>query len=281
MNRLRYPIVLTIAGSDSGGGAGIQADLKTLSSLGVYGASAITAITAQNTMGVHLVEPVSSQMLRAQIMSVLTDLRPDVIKIGMIGSEESARVIVDCLKHHPALPVVYDPVLAATDGKALTDTDALHFIKRELFPLCSLITPNLNEAALLLEESKVATHEEEMKELAVRLLRYRPRSVLLKGGHLEGNAMTDLLLMDTGECFQFSQERIRTRNLHGTGCTLSSAIAAFLARGYSLTESVRRAKIYTGQAILTARDGNVGQGNGPLNHFSEPEILRPLPHKNR
>lgn len=277
MHTLRYPIVLTIAGSDSGGGAGIQADIKTLSSLGVYAASAITALTAQNTLGVHLVEPVSAQMLRAQIMSVLTDLKPDVLKIGMIGSEESARTLVDCLKHAPALPLIYDPVLAATDGNPLTETAALRVIKRELLPLCTLITPNLHEAALLLDAQKAITQEEEMQAIAVRLLRYGSRSVLLKGGHLAGNAMTDLLLMDTGACYQFTQERIQTRNLHGTGCTLSSAVAAFLARGYSLPESVRRAKLYIGQAILTAKDEKIGHGNGPLNHFSEPEILRPLP----
>ncbi len=274
LNGVRYPVVLSIAGSDSGGGAGIQGDTKTLSSLGVYAATAITALTAQNTRGVHLIEAVGDSMLRAQIMSVLTDLKPDVVKIGMIGSEAAARVIVECLKPYPALPVVYDPVMAATDGNPLTDTGAIRYITRELFPLCSLVTPNLNEAALLLNDEKPIELERDLKAVAIRLLRLRPRAVLLKGGHLKGNAMTDLLLTDTGEYAEFTQERIVTRNLHGTGCTLSSAIAAFMARGFPLVESVRRAKIYTGQAILMGRQGNVGQGNGPLNHFSEPEILR-------
>lgn len=272
----RYPIVLTIAGSDSSGGAGIQADIKTLSSLGIYAASAITAITAQNTRGVHLVEAVSPQMLRAQIMSVLTDLKPDVIKIGMIGSEESAQILVDCLRPYPSLPVVYDPVMAATDGNRLTDTEALEYIRRALLPLCTLVTPNLYEAALLSGEDTVITQEKDMKATAASLLRYGSRAVLLKGGHLEGEAMTDLLLTDMGECYQFTQERIATRNLHGTGCTLSSAIAAFLAKGHTLSDAVRQAKIYIGQAILTGRDGGVGQGNGPLNHFSTPLVLRPL-----
>lgn len=279
MSTLRYPIVLTIAGSDSGGGAGIQADLKTLSSLGIYAASAITAITAQNTRGIHLIESVSEAMLRAQIMSVLTDIRPDVIKIGMIGSLTSARTVVDCLKHYPTLPIVYDPVLAATDGSRLTAPEALQFIRHELFPLCTLITPNLPEATLLCDRSSTSFQAKDMQPLAAHLLRYGSRAILLKGGHLEGNAMTDLLLTDTGEHYQFTQERIQTHNLHGTGCTLSSAIAAFLARGNSLPDAVRQAKIYIGQAILTGRDGNIGQGNGPLNHFSDPEILRPFLYK--
>lgn len=276
MSTLRYPIVLTIAGSDSGGGAGIQADLKTLSSLGIYAASAITALTAQNTRGIHLIEPVSEAMLRAQIMSVLTDIRPDVIKIGMIGSLTSARTVVDCLKYYPALPIVYDPVLAATDGSRLTDPEAIQFIRQELFPLCTLVTPNLPEAILLCGHPSSSFQTKDMQPLAAHLLRYGSRAILLKGGHLDGNAMTDLLLTDTGEHYQFTQERIQTRNLHGTGCTLSSAIAAFLAKGSSLPDAVRQAKIYVGQAILTGRDGNIGQGNGPLNHFSDPETLRPF-----
>lgn len=267
-------IILSIAGSDSSGGAGIQADIKTISALGGYAASVITAVTAQNTIGVQAVHPVPADVVRAQIVSVMDDLRPNSVKIGMIHDAETVHTIVKCLqKYHPAF-VVYDPVMASTGGQPLMTEGTIRAIKEELFPLCTLITPNLHEAGLLCEQPISDT--DEMKQ-AARKLSYRFRtSVLIKGGHLQGADMCDVLYerrssdyADTvplSEWTIYSHTKIESRNLHGTGCTLSSAIATFLAEGYRLDEAVRRSKEYINQAIARAKEMKIGKGNGPLWH---------------
>ena len=273
---MNYPIVLTIAGSDSSGGAGIQADIKTISSLGVYAASAITALTAQNTTGVYGIQPTTPDILRAQIMAVLTDLEPHAIKIGMIGSLENARIIVDCLKGYRKVPIICDPVMVSTSGSQLMDPEAINFLKSDLFPICSLLTPNLHETSKLLQLEGLPNNVTQMKDCAIRLLRYGSFAVLIKGGHLEGNRMVDLLLTCTGEELQIEQERVETSNLHGTGCTLSSAIAAYMARGLALKDAIRKAKIYIGQAIIAGAEVKIGKGHGPVNHFFAPETMKIL-----
>ncbi|WP_281643803.1 bifunctional hydroxymethylpyrimidine kinase/phosphomethylpyrimidine kinase [Bacteroides zoogleoformans] len=268
-------IILSIAGSDSSGGAGIQADIKTISALGGYAASVITAVTAQNTIGVQSVYPIPADVVRAQVVSVMDDLRPNGVKIGMIHDAETAHVIAECLRKYRPAYVVYDPVMASTGGKSLMTEQAIQVIMKELLPLCTLITPNLHEAGLLFGHSISAT--DGMKQ-AARELSYRFRtSVLIKGGHLQGDEMCDVLYerklsnsVDTTSssgCVLYSGPKIESRNLHGTGCTLSSAITLFLAGGYRLDEAVCRGKNYISQAITRGKEMKIGQGSGPLWHF--------------
>lgn len=264
-----YPAVLSVAGSDSCGGAGIQADLKTISALGAYAATAITAITVQNTRGVQSVHPVSPDVVAAQMRAVMDDLRPQAVKIGMVSSAEAVCAIASILRSHPTSAVVYDPVMASTSGHRLMSDEAVEVVKAELFPLCTLITPNLHEAEMLTGESFKTL--DDMKEKIFHLRRWGNYAVLLKGGHLEGNIMADLLLMpDADECLLFQSEKVDTPNTHGTGCTLSSAIAALVAQGFSLPEAIRRAKGYVSEAIRQGADVRVGEGHGPLNHFFSP-----------
>ena len=253
------PIILSIAGSDCSGGAGIQADIKTISALGGYAASVITAVTAQNTLGVQSVYPIPADMVKAQITSVMDDLRPDAVKIGMVHDAGIVTTIVDCLQTYTPECIVYDPVMISTSGRRLMTEETIQVIKTELFPLCTLITPNLNEASLLWGQTITGTVE--MRQAAQELSCRYNTAILVKGGPSAG---ADIL---PSGCILYSNPKIESRNLHGTGCTLSSAIATFLAGGNKLDEAVCKAKEYIGTAINRGKDMNIGHGNGPLWHF--------------
>ncbi len=252
--------VLTIAGSDSSGGAGIQADLKTMTMQGVYGMSAITALTAQNTTGVQGILPISSDFLRRQLVAICTDILPKAVKIGMIASAEQVTAICDILKQYHLPNVVLDPVMIATTGATLTKLHTVDAMKMQLFSMATLITPNLKEASELLDRTVHTVTE--MKQAAIALAARYHTAVLIKGGHLENQA-TDVLY-DGEKIVALVGERLPTKNTHGTGCTLSSAIAASLAQGRTLLESVQRAKQYVTDCIR--EDWHLGHGNGPLCH---------------
>ena len=258
-------VVLTIAGSDSGGGAGIQADLKTFHQFGVFGASAITAITAQNTLGVTGWEPVSPELLREQIDVVAADLKPEAVKTGMLGTAELIRVVAAALKRHDLKNYVLDPVMVATSGDMLIDADGARAIRHELVPLAALVTPNTGEATTLtgVEIADEAT----MRRSAERLVELGAKAALITGGHIgtDGDSTIVDLFYD-GEFTAFTHPRIKTSSTHGTGCTLSAAIAAQLGQGVSLRDSVRAAVDYVHAAIESAPQ--LGSGHGPLNHFA-------------
>ena len=257
-------IVLSIAGSDPSGGAGIQADLKTISALGGYAAAAISAITVQNTLGVQSVTPVDASVVASQIRAVMEDLHPQAIKMGMTGSEETIQAIAEALRPYPKCPTVLDPVMASTSGHRLMPPSAIHTLCHLLFPLCTLVTPNLPETQRIL--GREVTTIDEMKEATQALSERYGCAFLLKGGHLEGESMCDVLF-DGHRHHLYASPRISTTNLHGTGCTLSSAIATLLAQGQELTEAVRQGKEYITRAIAAARPLHIGHGNGPLWHF--------------
>jgi hydroxymethylpyrimidine/phosphomethylpyrimidine kinase len=259
------PIAVTIAGSDSSGGAGIQADLKTFSALGVYGASVIAALTAQNTKGVTAIHEVPPGFVTAQIDAVFSDLAVAAVKIGMLGNADIIVAVAAGLARHNAANVVLDPVMVATSGDRLLKPDAIAVLRTQLMPRAALITPNLPEAAALLD-APVATDPAEMRRQADRLLALGARAVLIKGGHAEGAESTDILVIgDTAT--PFAAPRIATRNTHGTGCTLSAAIAAGLAKGQGLVEAVSGAKAYVTAAIAAADRLAIGSGHGPVHHF--------------
>jgi len=259
------PIALTIAGSDSGGGAGIQADLKTFSALGVYGASVITALTAQNTVAVTAIHTAPSDMVEAQLDAVLDDLNVKTIKIGMLSSVDVISVVSRVLKQHPDILVVLDPVMVAKSGDKLLQTDALQALKSELIPLAHVITPNLPEAALLLDADE-ARSIGDVRDQVEDLIHLGAHAILLKGGHLPGDVVVDVLRSpEVNE--SFTHPRVATRNTHGTGCTLSAAIAAQLAHGQTLLDSVTAAEHYLHQAIQAADDLSIGKGHGPVHHF--------------
>jgi len=259
------PIALTIAGSDSSGGAGIQADLKTFSALGVYGASVITALTAQNTRGVASIHDVPAEFVTAQIDAVFADLAVDAVKIGMLASFDIVAVVARGLEQHQARNVVLDPVMVATSGDLLLRADAIDAVRRELIPRVRLVTPNLPEAAALLD-TDVAGSEVEMRKQAAQLLAAGAKAVLIKGGHGHGTESVDLLVDHAGFT-RFAAPRFATRNTHGTGCTLSSAIAAGFAKGLTLADAVSDAKNYVTAAIAAADQLSIGKGHGPVHHF--------------
>jgi len=269
---LRYTRVLSIAGSDSGGGAGIQADLKTFAALGCYGMTAITALTAQNTLGVSGIHGVPPEMLKAQLIAVLDDIGVDAVKIGMLHAPEIVRTVAWALKHYQVQRVVLDPVMVATSGDRLIAPETVQVLVDELFPLATVITPNLDEAALLLGRPIATAHE--LESAARDLLALGAPAVLLKGGHLPGDEVTDLLLTGAGAAQRLTSPRIASRNTHGTGCTLSSAIAAHLALGEPLERAVSLARAYILQAIAQGADVYTGAGHGPLNHGHAPVIQR-------
>jgi hydroxymethylpyrimidine/phosphomethylpyrimidine kinase len=257
-------IALTIAGSDSSGGAGIQADLKTFTALGVYGASVITAITAQNTLGVQAVFTLPTAIIAAQMKSVASDLRVGAIKTGMLGDRATVETVVKGIAQFGARLVV-DPVMVATSGDELLTPDAVDAVRTRLIPLADVVTPNLREAARLLERP-IAASIEEMEAQANRLLAFGAKAVLLKGGHGEGSEATDILA--TASATQrFSAPRIATRNTHGTGCTLAAAIAARIAAGDTMEQAVEAAKTFVWMAIDAGRDLMIGQGDGPVDHL--------------
>jgi len=270
--KFEYPRVLSIAGSDSGGGAGIQADLKTFSALGCYGMTAITALTAQNTCGVRAIHGVPPEMLRHQIDAVLEDIGADAVKIGMLHAPEIVRAVAEAIDRHALKNVVFDPVMVATSGSMLIDKAALDVLVRELFPRVTVITPNLDEAALLVGQP--LTTAQDMAQAAQALLEQGAHAVVLKGGHLPGNMVIDLLVTSTGEQVWMEAPRIHSPNTHGTGCTLSSAMAAHLALGASLEEAVRQARLYVRDALQAGAQVRTGQGSGPLNHGHAPLAMR-------
>lgn len=255
---------LTIAGSDSGGGAGIQADLKAFSALGVYGTSVLTAITAQNTRAVTAVTMVAPGMIRTQMDAVFDDLAIGAIKVGMLGGPDAIAAVVDGLAGHTA-PVVLDPVMVAKSGDALLADDAVAVLRAHMLPRADLLTPNLPEAARLLNTIE-AVDEASMLEQGRALLTLGPRAVLMKGGHASGAHCVDLLVTPDA-VLRLTASRNPTRNTHGTGCTLSAAIAAGLARGLSLSDAVKSAHAYLQGAIAAADRLNIGHGHGPVHHF--------------
>lgn len=261
-----YATVLTIAGSDSGGGAGIQADIKTISAMGGYAASAITAVTVQNTLGVQAVHPVPLEILAGQIDAVLSDIGANAVKIGMLHSAEVVNLVADKLKVYNIRNVVLDPVMVSTSGHRLIESDAIEVMKRKLVPLCRIITPNIPEAEIL-----AGCHigeEHNLHEVAKRLADELGVSVLLKAGHLTSDVLVDYLFnVEDDTITPLPSERIKTYNTHGTGCTLSSALATSLARGESLTKAVQSAKDYITKAILEGANYTLGNGHGPVCHF--------------
>lgn len=251
---------LTIAGSDSSGGAGIQADIKTMCANGVFAMSAVTALTAQNTCGVIDIMEVSPQFLNEQLDCVFTDIRPDAVKIGMVSSGALIETIADSLKRHRAERIVVDPVMAATSGARLINEEAIATLKEKLLPLAMLITPNIPEAQILSEMQ--IRHEEDMVKAAKHIQQRYSCNVLIKGGHQINDANDYLQTADHGQWFY--GKRIDNPNTHGTGCTLSSAIAANLAKGFALEEAIQRAKDYISGALNAMLD--LGKGSGPMNH---------------
>lgn len=272
---LRYPVVLSIAGSDSSGGAGIQADLKTLSSLGVYGATAITAITAQNTEGVHSQLAIPAQMVYDQIVAVIEDIQPAVIKIGMLSNVEVANVVADALTRY-ALPIILDPVMVSSSGHRLLSIEAQEVVKQRLLPMATLITPNIPEMEAL-TEMPLSTLDQK-HAAASYLIALGAQAILLKGGHEEGTTKRDILYIKTGagvDISYLSTPTVVTKNIHGTGCSLSSAIAAYVARGLDLTEAVEAAKSYIFEAIKAGADVSIGRGFGAVNHLFNPQKMEP------
>jgi hydroxymethylpyrimidine/phosphomethylpyrimidine kinase len=259
------PIAVTIAGSDSGGGAGIQADLKTFSALGVYGASVIAALTAQNTRGVRAIHDVPPAFITEQIDAVFSDLAVGAVKIGMLSQPKVIEAVAAGLERWQQTNVVLDPVMVAASGDPLLAPAAIDVLRRVLIPRALVITPNLPEAAALLD-GPLARNEAEMREQAQRLLALGPRAVLLKGGHAESAESVDVLVQSTTVA-RLAAERIATENTHGTGCTLSSAIAAGLAKGQDLATAVRKAKDYVTAAIKASDRIKIGSGRGPTHHF--------------
>ncbi|MBB3190209.1 bifunctional hydroxymethylpyrimidine kinase/phosphomethylpyrimidine kinase [Halomonas cerina] len=259
------PNTLTIAGSDPGGGAGIQADLKALSALGTYATSVITALTAQNTRGVTGVHPVPADFIAAQLDTLLDDIAIDAVKIGMVASREVAEVVREALSRQRPRWIVLDPVMVAKSGDILVDTAGIAAVREVLVPLADLITPNLPEAAVLLG-STTPTRRDAMAAMAPALMQLGAGAVLLKGGHLHGESCPDLLIDAAGHHW-LEGRRVATRNLHGTGCSLSSAITARLARGDDLPDAVARAKAWLEQALAQSYRLDVGQGQGPVHHF--------------
>ena len=273
---VQIPKVLTIAGSDSGGGAGIQADLKVITALGGYGASVITAITAQNTLGVSRIQDIDLDVVEAQIDAIFLDIGADIVKIGMLASPEIVRTVASALKRLGAKRIVLDPVLRATSGASLGGDDTAQAIIKELFPMATLVTPNLEEASLLL--GREITGPEDFKLAAQELLDMGPQAVLIKGGHLDAThtQLTDYLMWRTIEddleviqSKEFKHYRVSTANTHGTGCSLSSAIATYLADGHDLPHAVAKAISYVEAGLEAGRFLSIGEGPGPLWHMHD------------
>ncbi len=275
MPHIHYPRVLSIAGSDSGGGAGIQADLKTFAALGCYGMTAITAITAQNTVGVRAIHGIPADILKAQIQAVIEDIGVDAVKIGMLHSPEIVEVVAWAIDHFNLKKVVLDPVMVATSGDTLVGQETVQVLVRQLFPRALVVTPNLDEAALLLHRD--IRRIEELDAAADDLLALGANAALLKGGHLAGDDVVDVLAQPKRSHIRLQSKRIASRNVHGTGCTLSSAIAARLALGDGLEAAVRAARAYILQAIQVGANVRTGQGHGPLNHGFAPVVMQTLP----
>lgn len=279
---MRYYTALTIAGSDSCGGAGIQADIKTMSALGVYAASAITAITVQNTKGVYAIQKVEADIVSGQIKAVMDDIHPDAIKIGMVNDTDTIHAIAETLKEYHSAEgndqkqatfqhLVIDPVMVSTSGCRLMQEDALDIFVKELLTLATLLTPNIPEAEIL--AGMKIENKEDIMQAASAISRLGCKHVLIKGGHFEGTEKVDYLFEDGKLTNSYRGISVNTRNTHGTGCTLSSAITAYLAREMDMNTAIAMAKTYLSGAILAGKDVEIGEGHGPVNHFYEPKSL--------
>lgn len=265
---MRYICALTIAGSDSCGGAGVQADIKTMSALGVYAASAITSVTVQNTLGVQAIQAIQPEIVAGQIRAVMDDIKPTAIKVGMVNDQTTILAIADTLQQYSPQKLIVDPVMVSTSGSTLMHEDALGTFCSRLLPMATLLTPNIPEAEVLSNRSIRSI--DDMDAAGRSILALGCKAVLIKGGHLEGRKVDKLYLQNNEVC-SFVHEAIATRNTHGTGCTLSSAIAAFMARGLALTDAVAQAKTYLSQALEAGKDVHIGEGHGPVNHLFNPE----------
>lgn len=263
-----YIKTLTIAGSDCSGGAGVQADIKTMSALGCYAASVITAITAQNTQGVYAVSAVSPCVITAQIDAVMQDLAPQHIKIGMMNNAETINAIADSISHYSYHSLIIDPVMVSTSGCQLMLPHAITLLRDRIIPLATLLTPNIPEAEQL---TGITIDSDEQAHKAASLIRQMgARAVLIKGGHRQGTTKTDWLYTDDGQRYAYTSPTVNTHNTHGTGCTLSSAITAFIAKGDALPQAVQHAKEYVSKAIAAGNNITTGKGCGPVNHFFNP-----------
>ena len=280
----KYIAVLTIAGSDCSGGAGIQADITTISALGCYAASAITAVTVQNTQGVTAVHAVPPEIVAGQIRAVMDDIKPKAVKIGMVNDAETIKAIADALADYDIEHIVVDPVMVSTSGSKLMQDDAIKVFIEKLLPMSTLITPNIYEAEIL--AGKKITDEDAMNDVAGEILSKGAEAVLIKGGHIEGDKKVDLLYnairktearsseitMMIGDSFE--SETVETRNTHGTGCTLSAAIASNLAMGLGINKAIDKAKYWLTSALIAGADVEIGSGHGPVNHFYAPKKMR-------
>ncbi|MEG1729624.1 MAG: bifunctional hydroxymethylpyrimidine kinase/phosphomethylpyrimidine kinase [Bacteroidaceae bacterium] len=267
----RYITALSIAGSDPSAGAGIQADLKTFSALGVYGLTIPTVLTVQNTMGVSATYPLPPELITAQIDAVMCDIHPQVVKIGMTGNSLIIKAISKALQKYNPDFILLDPIMYSSSGHQLLSTDSIEILKEEILPLCSLVTPNLYEAEILASTCKI-TNQEDAQQVGNTILAFGCDAVLIKGGHLEGSPI-DVLVQQGGNTNTYMGNRIETQNTHGTGCTLSSAIAAFIAQGMLLHNAVNAAKCYLTQALQAGAQIHLGAGCGPMNHFFSPKKL--------
>lgn len=271
MKNYTYPSVLTIAGFDGSGGAGIQGDIKTISALGCFATSVLTALPVQNTTGVKTIYPIPYKAVKEQIETILEDIYPDAIKIGMVHTNELVDTIVSTLKSYPKIPLVFDPVMGATSGHKLINDETIQTIIDKLFPIVDIITPNLDEANTLAQMNIETVRD--MHQAGEKIKKLGVKNILIKGGHLKTTPLTSLFFSDDGQVHEFHFEKYDTNNTHGSGCTLSSAIASYLASGKSLLEAVTLGQAYIQQAIYHGKDVAIGKGNGPLNHFFNPQKL--------
>lgn len=271
MKKYRYTSTLTIAGFDPSGGAGIQADIKTMSALGCFATSVLTALPVQNTMGVRTIYPIPYQAVKEQIEIILEDIFPDALKIGMVHTSELVATIVKTLSKYPKMPIVFDPVMVATSGHKLIEDETIQSIVSTLLPIADIITPNLDEAGIL-ANMKIETVED-MYLAGKKIKKIGAKNILLKGGHLKTAQLTSLFFSEDDEIHEFHFEKYDTKNTHGSGCSLSSAIASYLAQGKSMLDAVTLGQNYVKDAIYNGKDIIIGKGNGPLNHFFKPQKL--------
>ncbi|KUG13030.1 bifunctional hydroxymethylpyrimidine kinase/phosphomethylpyrimidine kinase [Elizabethkingia sp. HvH-WGS333] len=271
MKKYTSPSVLTIAGFDGSGGAGIQADIKTFSALGCFATSVLTALPVQNTQGVRKIYSIPEEAVADQIEAILDDIFPSAIKIGMVHTPQLVDVITNTLNKYDKVPVVFDPVMVATSGHRLIEEETITAIVQKLFPLADVITPNMDEASIL-ANMQVKTLDD-MYTAGEKILNLGCKSILLKGGHQETDMITSLYFDGSGKISSFETEKFQTNNTHGSGCTLSSAIAAYLAQGKNLSDAVLLGQQYVFEAIKSGKDLKIGKGNGPLNHFFNPQKL--------
>jgi hydroxymethylpyrimidine/phosphomethylpyrimidine kinase len=271
MKRYKYPSVLTIAGFDGSGGAGIQADIKAISALGCYATSVLTALPVQNTQGVRNIYPIPSAAVVEQIEAILDDIVPNAIKIGMVHTPELVSAIVQTLSKYESCPIIFDPVMVATSGHRLIEEETIKAIIENLLPLATIITPNMDEAAIL--SGMEVKNLEDMYKAGQKIKGLDCSTVLLKGGHQVSTTLTSLFLDADNQFHSFETMKFNTKNTHGSGCTLSSAIASYIAQGKTLHDAVTLGQQYVYDAILNGKDVDTGKGNGPLNHFFNPQKL--------